>query len=567
MRMNWIGRPAWILITFALTAFFWNRFTFAESGVDKPSYTVALPERLSSELPYDVDPKTVQELVREGKILEAQRLFDLLAWQAFIALNWPADSHGAPDPLKNIADTAEPRVWNFWRTPDTIFLKDGATPEPWSDVLVNSTQLRWKAAWRQHTTQASSLEAFSGPLVDQNGKWVRYQIRINKEEFDYILKNELFSQDGQAKFSQKEQDNEIKLPINDGQSRHGAIEIKLAWKELGKNDDPTRFYVTDLVSDLSEATKPGEPVPQRTVHVGLVGMHISMRTESSPEWIWSTFEQVDNVRVNYVDGEPTHPNFWDPARPQPVNVIPAPNAIQDAQGKLHIVDSVNESASKWVESLTTTPVQVVRIQVPTQPALNPWDAKTARIAKEVNTEVQALLQNAHSVFRYYELIDVQWPVHPNAPAAAGGNDSAPESITNKTPGDVIPVFLVNTTMETYFQKGPQAAGALEQDDRLAPNSAPIDSKQVFGTESCVGCHYSSGVAIGFKKDKDGNEVLTDGLPTAVFGENNHFGKTGGANFSWMLQLEPQPKPRNVSTSTKANLVPSTTTPKLPGVQN
>ena len=29
--------------------------------------------------------------------------------------------------------------------------------------------------------------------------------------------------------------------------------------------------------------------------VGLVGLHIVQRTPSRPQWIWSTFEQVDNV--------------------------------------------------------------------------------------------------------------------------------------------------------------------------------------------------------------------------------------------------------------------------------
>ncbi len=153
------------------------------------------------------------------------------------------------------------------------------------------------------------------------------------------------------------------------------------------------------------------------------------------------------------------------------------------------------------------------------------------------------LSAGNSVFQYYELVDTQWPVHPNAPAMAGGEGSAPESITHKTSGDMVPVFLVNTTMETYFQKGLQPAGSLEQDDRLAANTAPIDSVMVNGTESCVGCHYSAGVAIGFKHGLDGNATVDkNGIPTAIYGENNHFGKTGNASFSWMLQLEPQAHP-------------------------
>jgi hypothetical protein len=104
---------------------------------------------------------------------------------------------------------------------------------------------------------------------------------------------------------------------------------------------------------------------------------------------------------------------------------------------------------------------------------------------------------------------------------------------------MLPVFLVNTTMETFFMKGKQAAGALEQDDRLAPGSPTIDDTMVTATESCVGCHYSSGICIGFKEDPDGTPMLdtTTKQKIPIFGENSHFGKTGNANFSWLLQIE------------------------------
>jgi hypothetical protein len=88
-------------------------------------------------------------------------------------------------------------------------------------------------------------------------------------------------------------------------------------------------------------------------------------------------------------------------------------------------------------------------------------------------------------------------------------------------------------METYFQKGFQTAGPLEQDDRLGPNSS-VDSKMVFGTESCVGCHYSAGACISFRKG-------ADGTPQPIFGENGNGGDTGNANFSWLLQLEAKSK--------------------------
>lgn len=514
---------------------------------------LAAPEktsvRLSSELPFDVNVKEVRTLVSQGKVLDAQRAFDVLAWQAFVALNWPANAKGEPDKSKTIADTLAPRVWSFWRPAETVFLPDGKRPTPWSitnNRALNTPVFRAKAAWRQHTSSADeNFQAFSGPLVDQQGKWVRYEVYINKAEFDYIFENELYSQDGQVAFSKRPKNNQVDFPANRGRTKHGAIEIKLAWKELKEGvDDFDRFHHTKVKVTLSEPWKPGQTEPEtKVIDAGLVGMHIAMRTESSPEWIWSTFEQVDNVRVNLdKHGKPVRPNFFNPDLKEPVNVLPAKNATIDPNTGHPVIVS-GPTATTWVESLTTKPVQTTRVEVPTQGQLNPLDAKLREVAQTLNKEVQDQLKRLNSVFQYYELIDTQWPVHPNAPAFAGGANSAPESISNKTPGDVIPVFLVNTTMETYFQKGQQEAGALEQDDRLAPGAPSIDSTVVIGTESCVGCHYSAGIAIGFKRNDAGEEILQNGYPMPIYGENSHFGRTGNAHFSWLLQLEAKAKPR------------------------
>ena len=487
-----------------------------------------IPAKLTSTLPYDVDVARVTKLDADGNILAAQREFDTLAWQAFVALNWPADAKGEPDNAKTIADVTSPRVWQSWRLTSTIFREHGEKPDPWGETGngkgIPSLDRRTKAAWRQHTTSADeNFEAFSGPLVDQNGKWVRYEVLVNREEFDYLVDNELYNQDGQMAFSQRAIGNQVDFPVNQATAKHGAIEIKFAWKELGANDDSSRFYTTQVKVTTSEA------VPQeKTIKVGMVGMHIAMRTQSSPEWIWATFEHLDNAPLSDdTQGLQKRHTFFNPALTGMPDQLAMPN---------------NGSGS-WYESLTTTPVQVERIVVPTQGQLNPLDAGIQKSTDELNGIVQALLKNSNSVFQYYKLIGTQWPVHPNAPAFAGGADSAPESITYKTPGNMVPVFLVNTTMETYFQKGLQMAGALEQDDRLASTAPSIDSTMVTGTESCVGCHYSSGICIGFKKNADGSYMLdSTGTRIPIYGENSHFGKTGNATFSWLLQIEAKSKP-------------------------
>jgi hypothetical protein len=527
----------------------------------------------SSNLPFDVDRGRVDMLDQSGLVSVAQREFDILSWQAFIALNWPADASGNPDATKKISDPADERVWNYWRNASTVFRENGEAPDPWGAPNTNATGtpelFRAKAAWRQDTAAGENFQAFSGPLVDQHGKWARYEVLINHEEFDYLVKNELYSLDGQVAFSQKPDDNMVTFPTNEGTSRHGAIEIKLAWKELDpKADDASRFITQNVQVRLSEPARPGESSPPtREIKAGLVGMHIAMRTASSPEWIWATFEQIDNVRVNKrADGSMVMPSFYNPrlASAKP-NILPRANAVLDPKTGRPVPDTNPNTATTWIEHLTTTPVQVERVAVPPQGQLNPLDKPIADSTADLNVQVQEALSKEGSALRFYELIGTQWPIHPNAPAFAGGAGSAPESITHKTPGDMVPVFLVNTTMETYFQKGRQPAGPLEQDDRLANGSPPIDATMVTGTESCVGCHYSAGIAIGFKKNDDGTDKLDGiGRRIPIFGENGHFGRTGNGAFSWLLQIEAQGRPVSVAAAAPPRREPAAflnTTPR------
>jgi len=516
--------------------------TLALAGPVEPSPLMPFPQKLSGELPYDVTDVSNQvgRFVKEERIPQAQRLFDIFSWQTFIALNWPADPSGKPI-LNGPPRNDVPLVWEYWINASQVFKPNGVAPDPWPvspSVLGRSLQ-RNRAAGKPHIEAHDTLQAFSGPLVDQNGKWVRYEILMNRTEYDYIVHNTLYNQEGQALFNL---DHQVAFPVNDGRKRHGSMEIKLAWKELGPNDIQERFLVRK-----ADLYNPDTGKYERNKLVGLVGMHVAVRTASSPQWIWATFEHVDNVRVKqaelkvngkYVQMQPNFANLNTPtALP---NQLPPMNAVIDPKTGLPVpvTAASTQPPTTWLMANTTNPVQVMRV-IPLDPA-----------TEELNAQAQAVLRQAGSALQYYELIGTQWPVHPKAPAVPGGQGSAPESIVNKTPGNMVPVYLVNSIMETYFQKGIQNAGPLEQDDRLAPNNDGVDTTQVFGTESCVGCHYSAGSVIGFKKDGRGNYLRTaEGMKLPIYGENSNFGLTGSGNFSWLLQIYAQstdaPKTHNV----------------------
>ncbi|NEQ35185.1 MAG: hypothetical protein F6K40_02210 [Okeania sp. SIO3I5] len=494
---------------------------------------------LSPNIPIDI-PITQQ---REKKLLNnnfplLQRIFDVFSWQSFIAFNWPVDSEG--NPLPEITDSGTPE-WQTWKESLQVFRPDGGdpmqdTPRRCDNNPGNMRELYVTSSIFSNTVDQNIADevdqAFTSPLYDQNGKEVRYEIFINDEEYNYIVDNKLYNLDGQIAYSQNSH-----LPVNfptgdNATGEVGVIELKLAWKELNIDDRslphldiPSRFYTeTVLLPDLDDN---GEPILDRNGNfknceekqMGLVGMHISHKTKSSPQWIWATFEQVDNLDVNdleSVNGRPLYPLFHDysaAGQTLPVNVPPIPRDIKT--GKPDISGMKRTQVSR--------PIPIPKAK------------------QQLNEQAQGILAAVSSPLQYYELIDTQWPTAPlptdkcrfptdSCYAAVPGNpspDNLPEGITRKSTGSPAPVYLTNSIMETYFQTGNQEAHFQE-------NGFPFDNTQVFGTESCMACHFSAGIATGYiTKNTNGHSTK---VPV--------FGGDLSADFSWLPQLKAQFMKRN-----------------------
>src|SRR5438445_6793778 len=62
------------------------------------------------------------EELSDSNLPAAQDLFDITAWKAFVALNWPAKPDGAPDPSGGFTDTETPKVWEYWVQTSQVFL-------------------------------------------------------------------------------------------------------------------------------------------------------------------------------------------------------------------------------------------------------------------------------------------------------------------------------------------------------------------------------------------------------------------------------------------------------------
>ena len=71
----------------------------------------------------------------------------------------------------------------------------------------------------------------------------------------------------------------------------GSVVLKAAWLDLEgfSPAQKSRYYSRKVMLKDAGTGKCS------AVTMGLVGLHIVQKTASRPQWIWSTFEQVDNV--------------------------------------------------------------------------------------------------------------------------------------------------------------------------------------------------------------------------------------------------------------------------------
>lgn len=401
-----------------------------EQKKDKVEPTAELPESqetaeidvtLSPILPFDV-AFTSSDTVMEVSV---RRAFDRFSWESFVALNW---SSNPTDTIGSVGDNET--IWETWKNSSDIFLPDGSRPSPWGTpgtIPTVCTTLKGKFLVQVGKTpdllNELELPFKTGPLIDQNGKYTRFEILVNEEMFNYIDTNTLYSFDGQQVF-----DKDARFPKgSDSLKTWGAIMVKGAWKVLGKNDDSNRFHTVNAVIYTPAS---GNPVIEEscfTAKVGLVGLHIGTKTDISPQWVWSTFEQVDNVPTFGEKFDKNHYNYFNASAETPINEAPA---------------------RPWNPNIPN--------QIPTQvERLTPIDSGTAAL----NAAYQAKLKgvNKNSVWQYYQLVGTQWPVHP---------DQVPL-------GDPFPQFLGNAVLETYIQ------GIIENDTvKLVPNVST----------SCMHCH-------------------------------------------------------------------------------
>lgn len=471
----------------------------------KEPYKELIPN-LSPNVPVQLRPHSRLVLTD----IEDRTFFDYFAWQTFVGLVWPVDSE-----LRGVADqgvTAEnfntynttniensnrvPVVWESFQTFDAVFPNDSTAltnqPQPWNGVAYERPfDLDLTSKGKNPT---SLDEAFASPLIDQNRQYVRYHLQMNEVMYEFIRQNKWYlkenlpksptqatlpplpvDSDGEIVSVQQPQTNTIiTQPVNGN-----SIEIKSSWRLMITEEDPaypwrkvddlSRYFVS--TANVSNATT-GELMKDQLV--GLVGLHIVVKTPQFTQGIWSSFEHVDNVEAP----SGIRPSFNGTGKFYPEGFSYQPPAISSTQG------AVPESSR--------IPVEVSRIyKIPNTPVGTAPTLPDGLSTVGLNTAYQKLFEG--TVWQYYQLVITQWPTDPTSFYARpfffprGTPDSnQPKAVQDaykraeanaksaypRWAGLPIPqTGALNTTMETYFQN--------------PSYNIPLE------TTSCMGCHYGA----------------------------------------------------------------------------
>ena len=326
-----------------------------------------------------------------------QRAMDVFSWQEFIALNWPADprQRGKADPSKPLGSPGL-TVWETWKEEYEVYRPDGAPPAPWNEwVALPEGCPGRKILFRDQkiddfldaSVQAAAADGtLPATLTDQRGGVVRYEIRMNEVMFDYIVQNRLY-------------DGRVQQGVTRVDWPDGAIILKAAWRPVAETDAP-RYLTREAC--VCEGESKEEKKHCVNMRMGLVGLHVIQKTPSAPQFIWSTYEQVDNLRG-------TRPSFNDPA-------------------------CTNCPANK--QSVPGIPNQVTRVT----PIPKVADCSQPKVALDDLVTVNQRVRNAlPSPVSFYEVVGTQWP-------------QPPVDRVTPTVFRAQPPVLANTTMETFVQR-------------------------------------------------------------------------------------------------------------------
>jgi hypothetical protein len=357
-------------------------------------------------IPSDVCPHTAQTL----------QAFHDMAWQTFKMLVWPAaaGARGVPDTARAVTDMSGPRVFETYKADWETLLAHSAQPLDWNNYPSTVSACSNNPPLTPGVPVLASLHEFGNVrepdfaglthvLIAQNGSLVRYAAGFDPLEFKLIRDNQLYITPNLPPLGDGPPSTKTRAP-ND------AIIIKSAWISMTPPPpNPITFFtrqawLQDPVTLTCTLTE-----------VGLVGLHIVHKTQSSPQWIWASFEHVQNAPTRGVPLSP--PYMFNDGTSTPMPSSPPLNARIPLPG-----------------GVVPPPFNVERLRA------------IANNTKAVNASWQGLLNVVGSVWANYELVLTEWPGIPSNPTRTGLQaEPTPPCLANPNTN------LANAVIETFIQ--------------------------------------------------------------------------------------------------------------------
>ena len=243
-------------------------------------------------------------------------------------------------------------------------------------------------------------QATGTPLYDQNGNVVLYYVLYSPNECQATTAGYL----------------------------PNTMEIKTSWRILS-SADPAYYTMT--------ADVPG--LPNNPVTLGLVGFHLVINTQYHPEFVWATFEHVNNA-PNCTNPQPPPAGGW--------SFLSNDCAACLKQNGVNGCPQCNFNAAPTTQpGITGPPTQVCRVYSDgTDPGSmtggNNNDTNRFNI-DTLNNQIAGFLaqlpsNSPMSVWKNYTLVAGLWT---NGGVPSGGTDVQRGSLE-----------AANTTMETFFQQ-------------------------------------------------------------------------------------------------------------------
>lgn len=435
-----------------------------------------------------------------------QAKIDNFSWQMLVALMWPLDADGNPAPSMADANADTRRYWETLTSVGELFHADDPGPScgdakgrvfryhrgAKSDILrqvFRKSQSQGNTGPLNAVLRSSNrevpanLQSTGQAVTDRNGNYVIYDVRVNDVEADYVTSNELTTIAGQKAFAAANSNHvetALQLPLATTDSQ-GAIEVKLAWRILTDGEDASRFVTHATTLAIPADQTVNDQAACLDVTLGLVGMHVLSKPLgqiNNNEWLWSTFEHIDNAplasdAVQPFDGQKV------------VTARPTCSAVNDASSttwSFYNPDCAEQDGSSCTlnQPIGSSPFLWKPDGPPYTPSNNlvggKYGSQVARCYEiyaptaELNGQWQAELAGSNDdPLQNYMVVGSQWAATPDFPITDPPAWDIP-GVPNSFTFTLAPVFLTNTTMETFIQTSD------------------------FG--SCMVCHFGASVPTG-----------------------------------------------------------------------